>query len=99
MTQGALAFTSEIQRRQGWAHRLATALRSRPGEWVGIQFMSTYGSNAWRSRLPTVRRTFQKDAIGIVEWNEQNGPASRYRFIPERWLQGHPPSDLSSPGG
>ena len=71
----------EQERRETCGARLIALFQRLPLVWIPMKDMHAAG-DAWRSRLPKIRRQFSRDNVGIVKWNGKNGIASAYMFIP-----------------
>ena len=73
---------AEIQRRASLEDKLYAFLIAHPLEELTMRDLEVAAGNAWRSRLPAVRRRMLREDVGVVRWNGKNSSASRYTFLP-----------------
>lgn len=73
---------AELSRRQSRADQVELLFRARPGQWISAadELATVGGALAWRTRVSDVRRRFEADGLGTIEWNH-NVSASAYRWV------------------
>jgi hypothetical protein len=72
--------SSEIERRQFFADRLAEYFRQHPLTWISIMDLIRIGGPSWRSRIACDLRPEKKRNMNIV-WNKSN-KESAYLYTP-----------------